>query len=173
LFTYETAQLSEPVINHFPLHYVTTEDRELSIRYSLLVRQFTMTAEAFSYWDNLREQNENQGALYNKQPYQILENIKNTKHPDEPVMGYFLVAGVSEQRIFVNRPSLHFYYWNCVLTQADFERVADLRRSSSSEWPIYLTTDPNGRMAYPNERCLDCRERDGKIEEPEFWEDSF
>ena len=171
LFTYETAQLSEPFIKHFPLYFVSTEDRELSIRYSLLVHQLTITEEAFSYWNSLREQNENQGALYNKQPYQILGNIKNTKHPDEPVMGYFLVAGVSEQRIFVNRPSLHFYYWNCVLTQADYERVGDLRRSSSSEWPIYLTTDNNGRMAFPDHRCLDCREKDGKIEEPEFWEE--
>lgn len=171
LFTYETAQLTEPVIKHFPLHFVSTQDRELSIRYSLFVHQLTITEDAFSYWNSLREQNENQGALYNKQPYQILGNVKNMNNPDESVMGYFLVAGVSEQRIFVNRPSLTYYYWNCVLTQADFERVGDLRRSSSSEWPIYLTTDNNGRIAYPDQRCLDCREKDGKLEEPEFWID--
>jgi len=171
LFTYETEQLSEPVLEHFPLHFVSTEDRDLSIRYSLLVRQFTITNEAFSYWDNLREQNDNQGGMYNKQPYQILGNIKNAKHPDESVMGYFLVAGASEQRIFLDRPSLHFYYWTCELTLADFERVGDLRRTSSSEWPIYLTTDPNGRVAYPDQICLDCREKDGEIEAPDFWED--
>jgi len=171
LFTYETAQLSEPLIEHFPLHFVSTEDRELSIRYSLLVHQLTITEEAFSYWNSLREQNENQGGMYNKQPYQILGNVKNINNPDEAVMGYFLVAGVSSQRIFVNRPTLTYYYWNCVLTKADYERVGDLRRSSSSEWPIYLTTDNNGRMAFPDQRCLDCREKDGKIEEPEFWID--
>ena len=171
LFTYETAQLSEPLIEHFPLHFVSTEDRELSIRYSLLVHQLTITEEAFSYWNSLREQNENQGGMYNKQPYQILGNVKNINNPDEAVMGYFLVAGVSSQRIFVNRPTLTYYYWNCVLTKADYERVGDLRRSSSSEWPIYLTTDNNGRIAFPDQRCLDCREKDGKIEEPEFWID--
>jgi len=171
LFTYETSRLSEPVINQFPLHFISTEGRELSIRYSLLVSQLTLTEKAFSYWNSLREQNDNQGALYNKQPYQILGNIKNINNPSEAVMGYFLVAGVSEQRIFVNRPYLNYYYWICVLTLADFERVGDLRRTSSSEWPIYLTTDLNGRMAYPDQICLDCREKDGKIEEPEFWED--
>ncbi len=171
LFTYETAQLSEPVIKHFPLHFVSTEDRELSIRYSLLVRQFTVTKEVFSYWDSQREQNDKQGGMYNKQPYQILGNVTNAKHPGEPVMGYFLVAGVSEKRIFLDRPSLHFYYWTCELTRADFERVGDLRRTSSSEWPIYLTTDGSGRVAYPDQICLDCREKDGEIEAPDFWED--
>ena len=171
LFTYETAQLSEPVLKHFPLHFVSTQDRELSIRYSLFVSQLSITAEAYTYWNSQREQNNNQGALYNKQPYQILGNIRNSSNPSEPVLGYFLVAGISEKRIFVNRPSLHFYYWECVLTQADFERVGDLRWSAYSEWPIYLTTDANGKMAYPDQSCLDCREKEGKIKEPDFWEE--
>jgi hypothetical protein len=171
LFTYETTQLSEPVLKHFPLHYVSTQSRELSIRYSLLVHQLTITAEAYSYWNSLREQNENQDNLYNKQPYQILGNIKNINNPDEAVMGYFLVAGLSEKRIFVNRPIIPFYYWECVLSAPDYERMRDLRWSAPSEWPIYITADDDFRLAYPDQDCLDCREKDGEIEEPDFWED--
>jgi hypothetical protein len=169
LFTYETSQLSEPVLRHFPLHFVSTEGRELSIRYSLLVHQLTITEQAFIYWNSLREQIDNQEALYNKQPYQILGNVKNKSNPDEPVMGFFLVAGISEQRIFVNRPVIPFYYWECVINATDYERMRDLRWSAPSEWPIYITADDNFRLAYPDQRCIDCRNKDGKIEEPEFW----
>jgi len=169
LFTYETTQLSEPVLKHFPLHYVSTQSRELSIRYSLLVHQLTITAEAYSYWNSLREQNENQDNLYNKQPYQILGNIKNINSPDEAVMGYFLVAGLSEKRIFVNRPIIPFYYWECVLSAPDYERMRDLRWSVPSEWPIYITADDDFRLAYPDQDCLVCTRKDGKLEEPDFW----
>jgi len=45
LFTYETEQLSSPVIKGMPLHFVSTEARELSIRYSLKITQHTITAD--------------------------------------------------------------------------------------------------------------------------------
>jgi len=60
LFTYETEQLSSPVIKGMPLHFVSTEGRELSIRYSLKITQHTITADAFTYWNNLQKQNQNQ-----------------------------------------------------------------------------------------------------------------
>ncbi len=171
VYTFETSGLTEPQLTRIPLHFVSTEGRELSIRYSLLVKQLSITKKAYTFWNNIREQNENQGALYSKQPYQIRGNVINTGNPDDAAMGYFLVAGIAEQRIFVDRPGLTFYYYRCVLTRREYEAVGDLRWSSSSEWPIYLTTDNDGRMAVPDPRCIDCRERGGKIEEPEYWED--
>lgn len=32
-------------------------------------------------------------------------NVKNQDDPDEPVLGYFLVAGMDEKRIFLQRPA--------------------------------------------------------------------
>jgi len=154
-----------------PLHFVSTEGRELSIRYSLKITQHTITADAFTYWNNLQKQNENQGALYANQPYQIHGNVQNINNPDEPVMGYFMAAGISEMRVYVNRPTFTFHYWICQLTQADYEAVGDLRFTRYNDWPIYLTRDNNGTLAWPDERCLDCREKGGTISKPDFWED--
>lgn len=171
LFTYETSELSSPVIKRLPLHFVSTEGRELSIRYSLKIVQHTITAAAFNYWNNLQKQNESQGNLYDNQPYQIQGNIQNINNPNEPVMGYFMAAGISEMRVYIDRPSFTFHYWICQLTQADYEAVGELRYSSYSDWPIYLTRDNNGVLALPDERCLDCRKKGGSISKPAFWED--
>ncbi|NOX84424.1 MAG: DUF4249 domain-containing protein [Chlorobi bacterium] len=171
LFIYGTSHLSKPVIKHFPLHFVSTEDRELAIRYSLLVSQLTITEAAYSYWDNLRRQNENQESLYTRQPYQIRGNIRNINNPDEPVLGYFLVAGVSEQRIFVGKPPLLFHYSVCELTEADYDAMRFLRYSNKNEWPLYITTDKNYALALPNQACIDCRLKGGTNIKPDFWED--
>ena len=46
LYTYKTEDLSEPKLERIPLNYVTTESRELSVRYSLLVDQYTLGTRA-------------------------------------------------------------------------------------------------------------------------------
>ena len=171
LFTYETTHLSEPVIKHFPLNFVSTEGRELSVRYSLKVSQLTISQEAYNFWNSLRRQNDDQESLYTRQPYQIQGNIRNVNNPDEPVLGYFLVAGVSEQRIFVDRPNLKFHYSVCELSDQDYEAMRDVGLSGRNEWPIYITVGINWRLAYPNQGCIDCRLKGGTIKKPDFWED--
>lgn len=53
-FTASTLDLTEPVLKKFPLHYVDTETRRLQVTYSLLADQFTIGAEAYSYYDQVR-----------------------------------------------------------------------------------------------------------------------
>ena len=172
LFLYNTLDLSEPKITRFPLHYVTTETRELSIRYSLLVKQFSITEKAYNFWSSVKEQNVEQGALYTKQPYQIRGNLVNTENPDEPVLGYFLVAGVSEKRIYVGRPQtpVLMYYPVCVITDADIEGFGYIFWSDKSTWPLYVTENDEGVRALTHQACVDCRLKGGTIEMPDFWE---
>ncbi len=106
IYTGRTKSLNIPKIDKYALHYVNTETIQLSVKYSLLVRQFTISEEAYSFWDGLAEQNSEQETLYASQPYQISGNVKNMNDDTEPVLGYFMVAGISEKRIFVERPPI-------------------------------------------------------------------
>ena len=169
LFTFKTSGLSEPVVTKFPLNYVTTETRELMERYSLLVKQFTISEKAYAFWNEVREQNSTQGSLYTRQPYQIRGNVFNTETPGETVFGAFLVAGITEKRIFVNRPATIFRYGVCTLGDADYKNVGTIYMSNPSEWPLYLTTNLNGIRAFPNQDCIDCQLRGGTIVKPDFW----
>jgi hypothetical protein len=173
LFVYSTQHLSVPQLKNFPLHYVPVSERDLSIRYSLFVSQFTISKDAYVFWNAVKEQNANHDKLYSRQPYQLQGNIFNPQDPDENVLGYFLVAGEDQHRIFVNKPDspIKMRYTICKLSFADYQNFGLLFLSLPREWPLYATFDNNGANAYPNQDCLDCRLRRGTIEKPEFWID--
>lgn len=174
IYTFSSAGLAESAVVRLPLNYVTTDTRMLSIRYSLLVKQYTLSQNAYDYYSNLQSISAQQGLLYTQQPYQVKGNVINTANPEEPILGYFLVAGMSQKRIFVNRPpsdQVEFYYGICVLTEADFEAYGYIRWTDRRTWPLYVTTSTSGRRALPHQDCLDCRRHGGNIEKPEFWID--
>lgn len=166
VFTANTLNLTDPVLVRFPLHYVDTETRKLSVLYSLLVRQFTISAAAHSFWDDIRNVSIKEGSLYTQQPFQITGNVYNTGDQQEPVLGYFLVAGVDEKRYFFTKPlDVYFYYSVCELN-------TDLRSLPfypKSMWPIYLTQDQDGKMGFAAEGCFDCTLYHGSLEKPDFW----
>ncbi len=172
-FTMSTAELQIPKIEAFPLHYVNTQTRQLSVKYSLLVRQYTMNKEAFEFWDALRKQNESQGSLYSSQPYQVRGNVYNINNESEPVLGYFMVAGLDEKRIFVDRPQVpvKFYYPVCDLDQADFEAYGQMWWADPVTYPIFAIETPGGIRAVPPKGCVDCRTKGGTIFKPYFWID--
>jgi len=171
IFTFNTEGLTASSLHGFPLNYVSTETRFLSIRYSLLVDQMTISKNAYGYWNSIDEQNTDAGELYSKQPYQIRGNLYNPNNPDELVLGYFMVAGSASKRIFVDRPDppVQMHYPICTLSEADYLNFGTLWLTKESEWPLFATFDVNGGNALPNQECLDCRLSDGTIAKPDFW----
>lgn len=171
IFIGSTKNSKENRLIRYPLHYVSTEGRELSIRYSVIINQYVINESVYNYWKALQEQNDIQGSLYTQQPYQIRGNMQNSSNPEEPVAGSFVTAGVSSKRIYFDRPSLNFNYSICELGDADYMNMMDLSGLPPSFWPIYLTMDANNRRAFPNQDCIDCRQSGGELEKPDFWTD--
>lgn len=165
LVTLSTKNLENPQINRLPLHFEDTEDRLLAIRYSLNAKQFSLTEKAYKYWRSIDEQISEQGNLYSRQPYQIRGNLTNVADPDEPVLGYFTAAGVSEKRIFVSRPEdIPFYFEKCVLIT---ERLFFVLANGD----FVGLNDQGQRGAGSGGFCLDCRDIGGGIVKPDFWID--
>ncbi|MDD5508365.1 MAG: DUF4249 domain-containing protein [Bacteroidales bacterium] len=167
IFTASTLNLSDPILVKFPLHYVDTETRRLQVRYSLLVHQFTIDADAYSFYDQVKNLMTDEGTLYTKQPYQITGNVTNTDDPREPVLGYFLVGSVDAKRIFVKRPlGVPFYFEVCELNTD----MLSLYSQPSNTWPIYVTTNAQGNRGYAAKPCFDCTLNGGVLEKPDFWQ---
>lgn len=173
IFSGSTQSLNIPKINKYALHFVNTETRQLSIKYSLFIRQFTINEAAYEFWNGLEKQSSEQDNLYTTQPFQISGNVYNLNDASEPVLGYFMVAGISERRIFVERPPIMvpFYYNVCELDNGDFHSYAQLSMADPVFYPIYAIETPGGRRAVPSQECVDCRLKGGSIEKPDFWED--
>lgn len=173
ILVFGTSGLSTPNLQGFPLNYVSTETRALSVRYSLLASQLTIGENAYRFWRDVADQNTGETSLYTQQLYQIRGNVKNLSDAREPVLGYFTVAGKDSKRIFVNKPQevIAYNYPFCVLGEGDYDAYKYIFWTPKVTWPLYVVRDENGNRALPQKICSDCRKRGGSISKPEFWID--
>jgi hypothetical protein len=92
---------SEPV-----LFIGTGRSDRLTVQYSLLVKQYSISADEYEFWKNLQEINESGGDIFDSQPFPVYSNIHNINDPDEMVLGYFEVSAVKSKRIFITPAEL-------------------------------------------------------------------
>ncbi|MBK8884870.1 MAG: DUF4249 domain-containing protein [Bacteroidales bacterium] len=62
-------------IKRYTVHSLGPGEDKLHIRYSILVKQSTLSPELYKFWKLLKDVNENSGGLYEKMPAQIFGNI--------------------------------------------------------------------------------------------------
>jgi hypothetical protein len=101
-----TDHLTEDILQNYPLYYISGSTNRLARRYSVLVKQYSLTKEAFNYWSRIKETNENTGTLFDAIPTQVTGNITDLSNPDKPVLGYFQASAVTSSRIFIDRSEL-------------------------------------------------------------------
>lgn len=163
IFTGQIANLSDLKIKWQPLHFVGTQTKKLSVKYSLFVEQCSISKDAYNFWESIREQISDESFLYTKQPYNITGNLQNIDDTEELTFGYFTVASVSEKRVFYERPNTTFY----------FEKgyAADPIDLNKKAQPVYLILRDVLGMAFVHKDCVDCRTEGGVIKKPDFWVD--
>ena len=101
-----TTNLTQDKVVNFPLRFVSGESSRLSRRYSILIKQYSLSQEAYNYWRHLLEVNQNQGTLFDPIPYSLKGNVYNTGDTRKEVIGYFSASGISEKRIFITKNDL-------------------------------------------------------------------
>lgn len=170
IFLFDASTLNSVTLQNIPLNYVNTETKKLTIKYSLLTNQYTINEETYNFFKAVKEINAGGELFYSTQPYQIKGNIECISNPNEKVLGLFWVAGKTAQRIFVNRPLLvSFYYDKCTINT---QGVPFIGNYSPSDWPIYLTINEHGDLGIVGRGCVDCTQKDGSLEKPNFWIDN-
>jgi len=177
-----TEKLETNIIEKYPIHFVSVETNHLSQRYSILVKQYSMSKEAYVFWDQLRISNQDQGSLFDSQAMQPIGNLCNTNDPEVPVLGYFEATSISKKRIFLTRwdipqdmqPDIRVStgYEDCsskyYLVRANY---FDRRRYTTGTCVVDYTA-PNGLTIYigliQGFNCCDCTTAGSNIK-PDFW----
>jgi hypothetical protein len=160
--------------NQMPLHFVSNETQRLKYRYSLLVRQHSMVEPAFRYWDELKKNTQEMSGMYDRQPSLTPGNIYNLEDPEEKVLGYFSVSGVSEKRIFVGR-ECGVTFEEKIFCFPAFERPR-FRYYLSLDLPLWMSEavwplDGRTYLGETPRHCLDCRlHRGSSGEPPDYWQ---
>ncbi|MBN1651085.1 MAG: DUF4249 domain-containing protein [Bacteroidales bacterium] len=182
-FSYSTEYLSIPSINKLPLHFVPFADERLKEKYSIQVKQFTISEEAFTFIDLLDKQNSSSEALFTTQPFQIRGNISNLDDDTEPVLGYFMVAsGTKSEHLLCKAPDrIRYNRTKCAADTTTYAITNNMRIAPAESLPLYYTyvyfENPDQTMAeaiealaWVRQDCLDCTRRGGSHIKPEFWD---
>ena len=160
-----TIKLSQDIIKDLPITTVPVATNKLYIKYSILVKQYGLTQDAFEYWTNLAKTNEGTGSLFDPLPSQITGNIKSTTNPKELVFGYFSAAVEQQKRIFLT-PFLGRYP---TCTAPDTLEIADALLSPYILMGYY--GEKLDHILVTSQYCADCREQGGVTKRPAFWND--
>ena len=188
----DVTTLANPEILRYPVRFLGATDFMISHRYSILVRQFVQSAQAFSYFQSLNDFSASESVFNSVQPGFLSGNIEATNRIEAPVIGFFEVASVREERLFFNFEDLFPdlekppFVINCVPTsspEAHSSFCAPLPPNPCPQSIVELVNlgqiayiSPNdeglgacpGTYAYVKRECGDCTVL-GSNEVPEFW----
>ena len=145
--------------------------QKLKHKYSVLIRQYSMSEEAFHYWNELKKTSQEQGFLFDRQPALLKSNIHNVNDEEETVLGFFSMAGVVERRAFAEKPEgldLSLYEWYCFPVYrgpGGWVTREDLPKYYARAW-----RDGVSSRAEVNKHCVDCRDYKNSTHiAPDFW----
>ncbi|WP_192821864.1 DUF4249 domain-containing protein [Rufibacter sp. LB8] len=178
-----SVKLAQDVIHEAALVKLNSSNFKLKHRYSILVKQYAQTKEAFAYWEKLKKNTQDIGSLYDPLPTVLTGNVQSLSDPKETVIGYVSATSVQEKRIFIDRSQLpatwqfEDEYSNCrgavdstYLGSMNMAIGADSEQSEIRLLgPIIKQGFLVGAYFYRAD-CVDCRFRGTNIK-PAFWED--
>jgi len=168
IFDLSTENLQVNVYHKFPLHFVDNSTSRLSVLYSIMLKQFSLTEAAYTFWDQVRINSAGQGGLYGKQPLAVRGNLSNITNPEKIVLGFFSVSSVREIRVFIqNVEDLEvdpyvFCDGPVPLGPAGWSDF------SANDYPVYFIY-VNGSPNTLSDGCVDCLIHGGTNEKPGFW----
>ncbi|MUP45513.1 DUF4249 domain-containing protein [Gramella sp. BOM4] len=173
------------------IRFLPVNDLKIRYRYSILLKQYLISPDAYNFYETLKELSGSQNAFSQNQPGFITGNIKAV-NSNNKVLGYFEVASADEKRIFVDPleffnvtdfPGFDQYcslVWPGVpmrpnspdplvgyIESGEYQYVGD--RNSPYAAMIDLPPDtPVGPYILANISCVDCRTLGTNVQ-PEFW----
>ncbi|MHA6280052.1 DUF4249 domain-containing protein [Salinimicrobium sp. CAU 1759] len=160
------------------IKFMPKESFKTAHRYSILVRQFSISAETYSYYQTLRDFSESENLFSQNQLGLINGNVFSVSDPDEPVVGMFSVAGLSQERIFFNfedfydrddfMPNAHVeceVLFPPTMTRPQREWIGEQLEVGSLK---YFGFEMGGGYRFAKSGCLDCTKYGSNVA-PDFW----
>ena len=166
--------LGSDVISHARIGTILQHSQKGSQRYSVLVKQYALSQEAYQYWRILQKTSQELGTLFDIQPSQLTGNIHSSSNASVPVIGYISASTVTEKRIFIDHAALtdweQFYGNDCqILGTIPITRDVLRFHFSSGLYSPYYFTGMGFFVTYSRTSCLDCRTQGGTTTKPSFW----
>ena len=165
-----TAQLSSDIVFEKPLIKIEDGNDKLSVRYTVLVRQYAMDKQGYDFYQLMRKNTESLGGIFDAQPTEITGNVHAITNPTDPVIGYITASTIDTTRLWITtnevpgwKPWADCSYHKTLNPMTD--NVQDYITDHS--WLIYASTRSSVSIAQA--ACVSCRIRGGSTHKPAFW----
>jgi len=158
---------------YFQIMPIPSASEKLSVLYSINVRQYAISEEAYSYLQKLKNNTEEIGSIFASQPSQLSGNIHCTSNPSEIAIGFIEVSGEKQKRLFISNHEVPVWNYNIGCGETVFQNnAASLGATAGVLFPTvpYETTFLKivSFYATPDPNCLDCTLRGSNVK-PAFW----
>lgn len=174
-----TARLSEDKLTMAPIVYIQGNSIKVANLYSILVRQYGLTKDAYEYLERMKKNTEQIGGIFDAQPSELKGNLICVSDPAEQVLGWVSAGTVVQKRIFIsheNKPAggINWVYRQIcnasVINQDSLAYYIGSNKFIVNE--MVATAYPGGPLVYKytmsSQECIDCRLR-GSNSKPSFW----
>lgn len=183
-----TKSLTNDVLFQSPITMVASNSEKVEKRYSIMVKQYALTPDAYAFWQNLQNNTEKLGSIFSVLPSEAPSNYHCVTNPGVLVVGYLSAGSAASKRIYVNASQLPSSYsaqypvgceldttFNNPKTKAQ-NTMTDIYNGSNGVYTLveglYLPPpDPFGHptaYTYSTNICVDCTIR-GTRNAPSFW----
>lgn len=185
----ETTNLTEDRVSKFEVRFIPRDNAIISYRYSILIRQYIQSFDAFSYFKTLNKLSGSGNIFSQNQPGFFSGNIFSTDNKEEKVIGFFEVNSVSSKRIFFNYYDLFPdeplppYFVDCKLgfpstkmEAGEPSSLMDLLNAGTVKYYEENDNYPNpeneneGKYIVVSTPCGDCTQLGTNVK-PDFWVD--
>jgi hypothetical protein len=165
---------SEAGVTKQPVISIANPQDRFSVKYSILVNQFSLNEDEYFYWERLKNTTDQTGGLYDIIPSDIPNNIYCIEEPYKKVLGYFGVSAVSSKRLFIKDKFAPMDMYSKCFTDTFFTSRPDTIAGKLG-WEFWTLIDNSKKVppyiVYTLDRsCVDCTTRGTNIK-PVFWED--
>lgn len=158
-------------IHHFPVQTFSRSDSRNHQRYSINVKAFTLSKEAFQFNKQMQEISDIGGDLFTPEPGAIPGNLVCESHPEKEVMGLVLAGDMTSKRAYMYG-DYYIYY----------EPYYDFSRVSQPQMPKFyydmgyrpiktVRSEEGDFVGWQHESCINCLLRGGTKTKPDFWEE--
>jgi len=171
-----TSNLGENRIFRFPIRFITKSNPIIKEQYSVLVKQFVQSEEAYTFYQILNDLGNVESLLSQGQPGFVTGNIVSENDSEAKVLGFLEVSSVSSQRIFFDYTDFGFtlppYFVECEVEIIRGRTEALKRKLEFEGFQIFFFEEIEGTPYYHIARseCSECASFSTHIK-PDFWED--
>ena len=158
---------------YFPIMPIPAASEKLGVLYTINVKQYSISDEAYAYLQELKNNTEEIGSIFAAQPSKLNGNIHCTSNPSEIAIGFIEVSQEKQKRLFISNHQLPG--WNYKDGCGEYllqNNAAALGSKAGGLWPtVPFEATPVSIVSFfatPDQNCLDCTLRGSNVK-PAFW----